>query len=501
MKYTENLKCIQELNNQFKYYKTIESLFELDQWSALPAEGGAYRQQVAAHIAKQKAGLFMSYDAKAAYEYFGGIKLSEVEDYVERGLIRTFLSRYKNATHTPADLMREYSLLRAETMNKWKEAREKKDFQVFRPWLERVFELKKQIALSINPDKPAMDTLVGITDEGANCKEISAQFEVLKEGLIKLIDRINKSPVKPDNSLLFVQEDPKKIQAFAHRMARESGYIESRGGFNDRVVHGFTSFLGPRDARISTQQDGSLNLIFTCLHEAGHAMYSSGGNDRVNQANMWGGIEGAFQEAMARFNENMIGRNRAYWSYYFPQLQTEFESFRKVDFDEFYMSMNTVKPSLRRIQADEVTYSLHAILRYELERDYFAGKLEVRDINDAWNELMEKYLGIRPSNDTEGSLQDMHWAGDYIGYFQSYALGNIYSGQLLDALSKDITDIDSKLSCGNLSEINKWLDTNVRQYGCCYTAGELAEKITGKTLDAKPFLAYLEKKYTDLYKL
>ena len=501
MSYRQHLEHISALNDQFRYYKTVESLFELDQWSALPSEGGAYRQQVAAHIAQQKAALFAGEDARRAAEFFAGADLSGIEDEVERGLVRTFLFRYRNATRTPADMTRKYSLLKADTMNAWKLAREKQDFQTFLPWLEQAFSLKKQIALAIDPDAPAFDTLVGLNDEGACCEEISREFDVLSAGLSDLLGRIQASPVKPDLSLLSLEEDPARMEAFAQRLARESGYKDSRGGFNNRVVHGFSSFMGPRDGRVSTPRNGSFNLIFTYLHEAGHAMYSSGGSDRVNAANMWGGIEGGFQEAMARFNENMVGRSRAYWQHYYPELQREFPAFQGVSLDQFYQTMNAVQPSMKRIAADEVTYSLHVILRYELERDYFSGQLAARDIEDRWNELCQKYLGIRPANATEGVLQDMHWAGDYIGYFQSYALGNLYGGQILQAVRRDLPDLDAQLAQGSFDKLNSWLDENVRQYGCCYTAGQLAEKLSGKRLDARPFLRYLEEKYSALYRL
>lgn len=501
MSYQKHLESIRSINDQFRYYKTVESMFELDQWSALPLEGGAYRQQVAAHIGAQKAGLFDSAEAKAAADYFENVNLGEIEDYIERGLIRSFLFRYGNQTRTPKDLMREYSMIRAETMNKWKEAREAQDFEIFRPWLEKVFSLKKQIALAINSDAPAFDTMVNINDEGTTNEEISREFDVLKVGLTELRSRIEKSNVCLTPDIFNTPVDPARIEAFSHRLSRESGYQESRGGFNNKVVHAFTSFMGPRDARVSTYQNGSLNMIFTCLHEAGHAMYASGGNDQVNAANMWGGIEGSFQESMARFNENIVGRSRAYWEYYYPQLQAEFSEFKDVSLDDFYLSMNAVKPSLRRITADEVTYGLHVILRYELERDYFAGKLEVGDLRNAWNDLSEKYLGIRPSNDTEGVLQDMHWAGDYIGYFQSYALGNIYCGQLREGILKSIPNYEDQLRQGSFDELNSWLDENVRQFGCCFTAGQMVERITGKSLDAKPFLKYLEEKYSGIYQL
>lgn len=499
MLYNKHIKNISSINNEFRYYKTIESLFELDQWSSLPSEGGAYRQQVAAHIADQKANLFFSDKAKQAADFFLNSDLNSIDDDIERALVRTFLFRYKNAVHTPEELIRQYNLIKADTMNAWKLARKKQDFQIFLPYLEKVFELKKQIALSIEPNKPAFDTLMSLNDEGANAEQISREFNVLSDGLKSLLNKIKSSDVKP--SILSFEDTPTHMEAFARRLACESGYKESRGAFNNQVVHGFASFLGPRDSRISTPIHGRFDLIFTYLHEAGHSMYCSGGNDKVNNANLWGGIEGGFHEAMARFNENMIGRSYEYWQYYFPQLQAEFPAFNDISLDDFYLSMNAVNPSVKRISSDEVTYNLHVILRFEIERDYFLGKLDCCDIEKRWNELYKKYLDVCPENPTEGVLQDMHWAGDYIGYFQSYALGNIYSGQILQAINKDIPDFKSDIKTGRFDRLNDWLNENIRQYGCIYTASELAEKISGKSLDAKPFLDYLNNKYSKLYKL
>ena len=234
MGYQKNLEYIKKLNDQFRYYKTIESIFEQDQWSALPLEGGAYRQQVASHIAMQKAGLFDSEDAKKAEKYFSEVNLNEIEDDIERGLIRSFLFRYRNQTRIPKDVLYQYNMLRAETMNKWKEAREKQDFAVFSPWLSQVFELKKQMALSVNPDVPAFDTLVNMTDEGTSCEEISCEFDILKEGLTNLRKKIEASSIKADDAIFVRPVEPVRLQEFAKRLARETGYQESRGGFNDK---------------------------------------------------------------------------------------------------------------------------------------------------------------------------------------------------------------------------------------------------------------------------
>lgn len=501
MTYTKHLETVRNTNQRCRYYKSMESLFELDQWSALPREGAAYRQQMAAFVAGQKTALFFDPEAGRAADYFTGVPLHEIEDYVQRGQIRKFLFQYRNAVRTPMNQQRQYSLLRAECMNHWKEAREKHDFQIFMPWLKQVFDLKRDIASAINPEVPAFDTLIGLTDEGLSVSEVSKQFDRLKSGIKTLMKKIEHASAGDLPDFMDQENDPDRMAAFSRRLVREIGYQESRGTFNDQVIHAFTSFLGPRDARISTYQGGSLKMVFTYLHEAGHAMYAAGGNDRVNEANMWGGVEGGFHEANARFYENMAGRSRAYWEFYYPRLQTEFPLFADVSFDCFYRAIHTVKPSLRRIAADEVTYSLHAVLRFELERDYFSGMLKAEDLANAWNDKYETCLGIRPANDTEGILQDIHWAGDYIGYFQSYALGNIYDGQILKAVQAANPNLSKQLGRGEFEPLNAWMRENIWQYGCCYTGSELIERISGGGLDAQPFLDYLNEKYSEIYKI
>ncbi len=499
MQYRECLDIVRELGLRFRHYKSIESLFELDQWSALPAEGAAYRQQTAAFIGEQKNALYQGDDARRAADFLAGVPLSDIEDDIARGLVRTFLFRYRNAVRTPQDTLRQYNLMRADCMRAWNEARAAQDYRIFMPWLDRAFALKAEIARAIDPDAPVFDTLVGMTDEGLSVAEVSAQFDKLKAGIGALLAKLSKA--RAPEAAPIPDSDPGQMAAFAQRLARELGYRPERGGFNDRVVHGFTSFMGPRDARVSTYRSGSYNLIFTCLHEAGHAMYSSSSSQPVIDAGLWGGIEGGFHEASARFFENMIGHSLAYWQFYYPQLQQELPLFRGIPLDQFYALTHRVQPTLRRISSDEVTYSLHAILRFELERDYFAGLLTAGDMAEAWNDKYESYLGIRPQNDTEGVLQDMHWAGDYIGYFQSYALGNIYDGQILAAMQRDLPDMPARLAQGDVGCIAVWMDEHIWQYGCCYTAGEMVRRLTGGGLDAQPFLDYLDQTYSAVYGL
>lgn len=497
MNYQQHLENIAQIGREYRYYKSVESLFELDQWSALPPCGGSYRQEVAAHIAQEKNRLYCTEQAAKEAAYFTSVSLNEIEDEVERGLIRTFLQRQRVAARTPADLQRQYNLIKAQCMEKWKEAREAKEYRVFQPWLKQAFDLKGQIAKAIDPDRPAFDTLVSLTDDGAQVEEISREFDVLKKGLMLLLDKLSRGfpPPKVD----YPRGEETTMSAFAQSLARDAGFSADLGTFNDQVIHGFTSFMGPRDARVSTYRSGNHELIFTCLHEAGHAMYSTGSGQKAIDAGLWGGVEGGFHEAIARFYENMVGRSRAYWDYCFPKLTEAVPQFFGLDKESFYRSLHRVEPSLKRIASDEVTYSLHAILRFELERDYFAGTLKAEDMAKAWNQKYQDYLGVCPPDDTQGVLQDMHWAGDYIGYFQSYALGNIYDGQILQALNRDRPDWQEDIRMGKFTTLNGWMRENVWNHGCCLTAGELVKHITGKSLDARPFIDYLTQKYLPLY--
>lgn len=499
MNYQQHLETITQIGREFRYCKSVESLFELDQWSALPRQGVDYRQEMAAYVAREKTRLYCTDQAAQEEEYFAQVPLSEIGDEVERGVIRTFLQRRRVAARTPEDLQRQYSLIKAQCMEKWKQAREAKDYRIFQPWLQQAFDLKGQIAKAIDPDRPAFDTLVGLTDDGADVEEISREFDVLKEGLKVLMHKLSQG--RAPRAVECPQGDPAAMSAFAQSLARELGFPTDLGTFNDQVVHGFTSFMGPRDARVSTYRSGSHELIFTCLHEAGHAMYSTGSSQKVIDAGLWGGIEGGFHEANSRFYENMVGRSRAYWDYCFPKLANTLPQFAGMDQDMFYLGLHRVQPRLKRIASDEVTYSLHAILRFELERDYFAGKLRAEDMAQAWNRKYQDYLGLCPPDDTQGVLQDMHWAGDYIGYFQSYALGNIYDGQILQALERDKPDWQEDIRRGKFGPLNDWMRENIWSHGCCLTAGELVKQITGSSLDARPFLKYLDEKYSALYGL
>ena len=252
---------------------------------------------------------------------------------------------------------------------------------------------------------------------------------------------------------------------------------------------------GPRDVRLSLNDELGFFGTISTLHECGHGMYGYSSSDSAVEWGLWGGVWGGLNEGQARFNENMIGKSRAFWQHLYPLYQQEIPELRAFSLDDFYSSLIAVSPGASRLAADELTYNLHIIIRFELERDFFAGRLGIDDFEQAWNGKYEEYLGVRPQNAREGILQDVHWASGHVGYFQSYALGDMYAAQIRAALLADIPDAFSALAQGDSSKIHNWLVQRLWQYGTAYTPGELIVKATGRPLAADCLVAYLKEKY------
>lgn len=499
MNFAEALQIARAVNREAVYYRSLSGLFQYDQWTSLPRRGGAYRQEMSAFFGAQKAKLYASDDARSAAAYLDGAPLAEIENDADRAQARIFRRDYRNAALIPADTLREFTLIKADVLNAWKEAREKRDYRIFTPWLKRAFALKAEIARAIAPGEPIFNTLVSMTDEGVKAADVSREFARLRDGLVALNARIRFCGKKIPRDFMLRDHDPGTLMEIGRRLACWNGLDPETATFNDRAVHGMTNRPGPLDSRISTARLGRIDMIFTLLHEGGHAMYSSRTDPALRDEGLWGGTTGALQEGAARFYENVVGRSREFWQYHYGALQAALPEFKDLPSEDFYAGINAVSPSPKRTTADEVTYSLHIIVRFELERDYFAGLIEAEDLADAWDDAYERTLGLRPANDLEGILQDIHWASDYIGYFQSYALGNIYSGQWRAALLKKHPDAFTRLAAGNIDGIDGWLQEHLFRWGCCFTSPELMKRVAGNELDAGPYLHYLNEKYSRLY--
>lgn len=489
-------KTAAEILCRLRYFASLEGLLRYDQWTSLPEGGAAYRQELSAALARKKDELFVGSRAKDAACELSALDPGGLSD-IQRGQRRIFLSEYRKATRIPPETLRRFHLIRSDAVTAWRKARERRDYGIFEPWLKKAFDLKKEMALALEPDAPAFDTLVGLTDQGLASQDIDDQFEVLRRGIGDLLREI---PPGCRDGGAFMNRDygAEAVMDLGVKLACGNGLDEKCVTFNGFGSHGLTNRVGPRDARISLGRNGFLSLIFTLLHEGGHAAYAVRTDESYAEAGLWGGISGAMQEGVARFYENIIGRSLEFWTWRYNDLQRALPEFQGIDLIDFYRGINTVSPGARRTDADEVTYSLHVIIRYELERDYFRGRITAADMPAAWNEKYKSLLGVSPADDLEGVLQDMHWTGDYIGYFQSYALGNIYDGMLREKLVKDCPEAFDKLACGDISVIDGWMQKNIFSSGCALTAPDLMRRVTGCGLDARPFVNYLKEKYSSL---
>jgi len=493
----ERKAALQNIYTLSGYYNSISGVLGIDQWGGLPDAGVPYRLQVNDFLNDQKRALYFTSDADELASYYKEHPVGEND--IETAQIRGFLKQRSFYQDVPKELLDAFNRKRVESMTAWKQAREAKDFNIFKPYMKDVFELRKQIALALRPGEDPFATLVDLTDEGLNIDDISAQFQKLREGIVEIRRKIEKSGMEIDNSFLKQEQNAEDMMSFAKELAREIGYRDDMGGYNEKVIHAFSSTIGPRDARISTAKHGRLSLVTTILHESGHSMYGYSSNEAVAKAGLYGGISGGFHEGQARFIENFIGRSRGYIHHIYPRLVEIFPSYAAVSEEEFYRGLNKVAATCKRTEADEVTYNLHVIIRFELERDYFAGKLTIDEMCDAWNDKYEAYLGICPQNDTEGILQDMHWTGSWIGYFQSYALGNIYDGMIYNAIRRDLPDFAGLVERGEFAPIIQWLTDRIWQYGRSVTTMDLLNKFSDKGLDAQPLLDYLDDKFGRLY--
>lgn len=414
---------------------------------------------------------------------------------------------YDEQTRLPETLVVETARQQAIAVDTWKKAKQAKNFSMFKPELEKLFDLKRKAAdilMKVKNTATPYDALIDIFEPKMNSESIATIFAGLRTGLISVIDKCLASRKQPNPAIL-KRKVPIGIQReISNSLVRFIGYdVESKnaGGRIDETEHPFTTGYFD-DVRITTHyhEDNVTASLFSVLHEGGHAVYDQNLKHEWMYQPVGSGCSYGFHESQSRFVENMVGRSPEFWTYYFSKFKAMTgRAFSQVRLADFVRAVNQVKPSKIRIQADEVTYSLHVIIRFEIERDLFAGKLAIDELPEVWNEKYKDYLGVRIENESEGVMQDTHWASGLFGYFPSYALGNIYGGQILRAMEKDMPDWKRSLTKGNFSVVKQWLVKNVHSYGNLYNPADLLMKITGEQINAKDYLTYLESKYSRLY--
>ena len=423
-------------------------------------------------------------------------------DSDEARLIKVTRRDYDKATKVPSDFVAEVARVASEAQVAWREAKEKSDFSKFEPYLARIVELRRQYADFFAPYEHVYDPLLDDFEPGLKTADVQHIFDALRPQQVALIKAIAEKP-QVDDSFLHQHYDEKKQWDFGIEVITKFGFDWERGR-QDKSAHPFTTNFSVNDVRITTRivPDFLGTGLFGTMHECGHALYEQGVDPALERTPLGHGASLAIHESQSRLWENLVGRSRPFWEHFYSRLQEYFPAqLGNVDLETFYKGINKVEPSLIRTEADEATYNLHIMLRLELEIALMEGSVEVKDLPEVWNEKMREYLGVTPPDDAHGVLQDIHWSMGALGYFSTYALGNLISAQWWERMHEDIPNLDEQIRAGNFADLLGWLREHIHRHGAKFEPQELVKRVTGSEIDPAPYMRYLKTKYGEIYNL
>lgn len=423
-------------------------------------------------------------------------------DSDEARLVAITAREYDKRTRVPSTFVAEFAQLTASAYQVWAEAKPANDFAKFQPYLERIVEKRREYAGFFAPYEHVYDPLLDEFERGMKTSEVQAIFDALRPQQVALVQAIASRP-QVDDSFLHLHYDPQKQWNFGVEVITRMGYDWDHGRL-DKAPHPFTQTLGFDDVRITTRviPDYLASALFSNIHEMGHAMYELGISPDLKRTLLADGASLALHESQSRMWENLVGRSRPFWEHFYPRLQECFPSqLGNVDLETFYKGINKVQPSLIRTEADEATYNLHIMLRMELEIAMMEGRLEVKDLPEAWNSRMQEYLGITPPNVAQGVLQDVHWSSGHLGYFPTYALGNLISAQLWECVLRDHPNLEEEIRQGEFGTLLSWLREKIHRHGAKFMPQELVKRVTGSGIDPAAYMRYLNRKYGEIYGL
>ena len=477
-------------------------LLEWDQETYMPPGGVQSRSEQLSTLLRLSHVRFTSGEVGGLLDSLEG-KVDGDFDSDDASLVRVTRRDYEEARKLSPDLIAEVARAGSTARPVWEKARHDENYTLFAPYLEKNVELNRRIADALGYKERPYDALLNRTEPGMKTSELEAIFAELKEAIVPLVADIGRHADAVDDRVLRREFDTDLQVSYALEVVKRLGYDLERGR-QDISTHPFSSGFGPDDVRITTRVSREFfnECLFGSIHESGHAMYEQGMGRDIARTPLYGGASPGVHESQSRLWENLVGRGRAFWRYFYPSLQAVFhESLHNVDEETFYRAVNRSYPSLIRVEADEVTYNMHVLLRFELENEMLEGKLKVMDLPEAWNARVKSYLGVDVPNDRQGALQDIHWSFVSFGIFPGYTIGNLIGAQLMEKVRADIPDLDSQIERGEFGALLGWLRKNVHRHGRKFTPNELMERATGKPLTAMPWIAYVRKKFGALYGL
>ncbi len=422
-------------------------------------------------------------------------------DSDEASLIRLTRRDCDRASKVPTEFEVRFSRLQTDCYEAWAIARAEQNFALVQPMLERMLEMSREYSGFFPEAQHIADPHIEGSDYGMSAVSIRSTFAELRAQLVPLIDAISHQP--PVDQSCLQQHYPEAEQfAFCQSVLKQMGYDSERGR-QDKTLHPFMTKFSIDDVRITTRvyENDLRQGLFSTIHEMGHAFYELGNAPELEGTPLAGGVSSGVHESQSRLWENLVGRSRPFWHYFYPQLQAHFPSqLGAIPLDTFYRAINKVNRSLIRTDADEITYNLHVMIRFDLELDLLEGTLMVKDLPAAWNDRYSSDLGVTPTSDSNGVLQDVHWyTGQIGGMFQGYTLGNLMSAQFFDAAIAAHPEITDRIAIGDFTVLHDWLQTNIYRHGRKYTAAETLDRVTGKSLSTQPLMNYIRCKYGELY--
>jgi carboxypeptidase Taq len=509
----KTLKTLELLTTQLREIQRINSaasVLSWDQETHMPAGGGVARaEQIATlqGIAHQK---LVSPETERllgqAVDLTTGEPLNhdgELWDESAQSLLREVWRDYSRARKLPSEFVVKLSRECSLAQQVWAEAKEHNAFSEFLPNLKTVLELKREEAGFLGYQDSPYNALLDLYEPGSTVAGLRPLFDRLKSRLVPLLCRIQDSSVTIDDSLLFQSYDTARQLEFGRLVLIAMGYDFERGRL-DLSAHPFTTSFHPTDVRVTTRvyEHDLASCLFSCIHEGGHGLYDQGLDPDHYGSPLGEAVSLGIHESQSRLWENCVGRSRAFWRFFYPILQQTFpHQLRAVDMERFYAAINRVKPSFIRVEADELTYNLHIMLRFEIEQDLIEGRTSPEELPEIWKAKMKAYLGITPTSDAEGVLQDVHWSFGAFGYFPTYTLGNLYAVQFYEQARIEIPHLEDEIAAGQLMVLRRWLGQKIHRWGRLFTPDRLCQRVTGTSLSPEPFLRYVERKYGELYRL
>jgi carboxypeptidase Taq len=492
------MSSLEKLNEKLADVNALRAavaMMDWDQQTYMPSGGTDARAAHVGILGRMAHELFVADETRKALE--DATRTASGDD---AAMIRVVQRDMDLATKLPASLVEEKLSLSAKAQEIWVQARANNDFASYAETLEQMFELARREAEYLGYKAEIYDALLDQYEEGATANDVRKMFDQIKGPQVELVRQVAERPA-PDDSWLYGQWDNQKQREFTEMLVQAIGFDFDRGR-QDTAPHPFCTNWSVNDVRLTTRYKPYIgSAIFGSLHEAGHGMYEQGSPLRWDRTPLAGGVSLGIHESQSRTWENIVGRSRPFWSHFLPKLQETFPELAGKDLDTFYKAINKVEPTFIRVEADELTYNLHILVRFEIEVDVLSGKMAIKDIPEAWNAKYRDYLGITPKSDSEGCLQDVHWSGGLIGYFPTYSMGNLLSYQIWNTLQRDVPNTDELMARGDFAPILDWLVQKVYSKGRSIPPKDLIQQVTGKPMDPTDYLNGLQAKYAELYAL